>query len=123
MMFFAGDMVKHSCFDEIKHVVKKFKDKKVSFLFVGVLNAVFGCGGYALFIFFKMHYFITQLFGSILAITHSYLWNKYFTFRRHEKSCSETARFVSAYALSYLLNMAVRYISIEKFKMTRTSQA
>jgi len=117
-MHFAGNIVIHPCFDEMRHVtINIFEDDKVRFLFVGVLNTVFGYAVYALLIYLKMHYFLAQLFASVLAITHHYLWNKYFTFRIPEKSVSEIVRFVSVYAISYLLNMAVLYISIEKFTM------
>ena len=93
-----------------------FEDKKVRFLFVGVLNTIFGYAVYALFIYLKMHYFLAQLLSSILAIAHSYLWNKYFTFRSPGRSASEIIRFVSVYAVSYLLNMGILYVSIEFFK-------
>ena len=93
-----------------------FEDKKVRFLFVGVLNTIFGYAVYALFIYLKMHYFPAQLLSSVLAITHSYLWNKYFTFRRPGRSASEILRFVSVYAVSYLLNMGILFVSIEFFK-------
>jgi putative flippase GtrA len=95
---------------------KLFEDKKVRFLFVGVLNTIFGYAVYALFIYLKMHYFLAQLLSSILAIAHSYLWNKYFTFRSPGRSASEIIRFVSVYAVSYLLNMGILYVSIEFFK-------
>ena len=93
-----------------------FEDKKVRFLFVGVLNTIFGYAVYALFIYLKMHYFLAQLLSSILAIAHSYLWNKYFTFRSPGGSASEIIRFVSVYAVSYLLNMGILFVSIEFFK-------
>ena len=95
---------------------KLFEDKKVRFLFVGVLNTIFGYAVYALLIYLKMHYFLAQLLSSILAIAHSYLWNKYFTFRSPGRSASEIIRFVSVYAVSYLLNMGILYVSIEFFK-------
>ena len=93
-----------------------FEDKKVRFLFVGILNTIFGYAVYALFIYLKMHYFLAQLLSSILAIAHSYLWNKYFTFRSPGRSASEIIRFVSVYAVSYLLNMGILFVSIEYFK-------
>ena len=93
-----------------------FEDKKVRFLFVGVLNTIFGYAVYALFIYLKMHYFLAQLLSSIVAIAHSYLWNKYFTFRSPGRSASEIIRFVSVYAVSYLLNMGILFVSIEFFK-------
>jgi putative flippase GtrA len=97
-------------------VRNSFEDRRVRFLFVGVINTVFGYAVYALFIYLGLHYFLAQLFGSILAVAHSYLWNKYFTFRSPAHSIHELLRFISVYALSYLLNMLVLYLAIEKFK-------
>jgi putative flippase GtrA len=93
-----------------------FEDKKVRFLFVGILNTIFGYAVYAFFIYLKIHYFLAQLLSSILAIAHSYLWNKYFTFRSPDRSASEVIRFVSVYAVSYLLNMGILFVSIDFFK-------
>jgi putative flippase GtrA len=95
---------------------KLFEDKKIRFLFVGALNTIFGYAVYAFFIYLRMHYFLAQLLSSILAIAHSYLWNKYFTFRSPGISASEIMRFVSVYAVSYLMNMGILYVSIEYFK-------
>jgi putative flippase GtrA len=96
-----------------------FKNKKVRFLFVGALNTVFGYAVYSMFIFFGLHYLAAQFFGSILAITHSYLWNKHFTFKSKEKSAGEVLRFISVYAVSYVLNMILLYVLIDRLKINQ----
>lgn len=101
-----------------EHIRRAFEDKRVRFLFVGVLNTVFGYAVYALFIYMGMHYFLAQLLGSVLAVAHSYLWNKYFTFRSPAHSLSELLRFISVYAVSYLANMALLYVAIDKMKIS-----
>jgi putative flippase GtrA len=103
---------------KIKDLVRElFKDRKIRFLFVGVLNTIFGYAVYALFIYLGMHYLAAQFFGSILAVAHSYLWNKYFTFKSAEKSAGEVIRFISVYAASYVLNMILLYVLIGRLKI------
>ncbi len=104
---------------KIKRLCDKiFTDRKIRFLFVGVLNTIFGYLVYALFIHLGMHYLLAQFFGSILAVAHSYLWNKYFTFKSPEKSWAEVMRFIFVYAVSYVLNMALLYIMIDVYKLS-----
>ena len=105
------------------HKVKAFaksilKDQKARFILVGILNTAFGYLVYSLFIYIGMHYFAAQFFGSILAIAHSYLWNKYYTFKSVDKSFSEVARYFSVYIVSYLVNMLLLYVFVEFFKIS-----
>jgi|ERR1035437_396742 putative flippase GtrA len=93
-------------------VKKSLENRKVRFLFVGVLNTVVGYGTYALFIYLKMHYILAMIFSSIISVTHSYLWNKHFTFKSTDKSFAEAIRFVMVYAVGILLNMVLLYVCI-----------
>lgn len=102
----------------MKNFIKKlFEDRKIRFLFVGVLNTIVGYGAYALCIFAGLHYFIAQLIASVIGITHSYLWNKFFTFRVLKRSVSEAVRFVLVYAAAYGINMILLYVMIDKAGM------
>ena len=49
--------------DRIKSL---YKDKKIRFLFVGVLNTAVGYGLYALFIFFGWHYVLAQTLSTLI---------------------------------------------------------
>ncbi|MFP4467298.1 MAG: GtrA family protein [Candidatus Goldiibacteriota bacterium] len=91
-----------------------YNDRKARFLFVGMLNTIVGYGTYALVIYTGLHYFLAQFIASVVGITHSYLWNKYFTFRKYKKSLSEIYRFVFVYAGIYLFNMLLLYLSVER---------
>ncbi len=103
---------------KIKEALKPaFADMKVRFLFVGVLNTAVGYGLYALCIYMGMHYALAQLVSSVIAIAHSYLWNKYFTFRTPDKSMKELFRFLAVYLAGYLLNLLILFICITLLKM------
>jgi len=94
---------------------KIFTDRKIRFLFVGVLNTAVGYGAYALFIFLGMHYAIAQFASTVIAVAHSYLWNKHFTFKSKGKSAAEAARFAGVYGVSYLFNLLLLYVFIDLF--------
>ncbi|HPN64998.1 MAG TPA: GtrA family protein [Candidatus Goldiibacteriota bacterium] len=93
---------------------KLFADMKVRFLFVGALNTAVGYGLYALFIYFKMHYSAALFISTAIAVLHSYLWNKYFTFKSGSKSPAEPVKFALVYAAGYFLNLLILFICIEK---------
>jgi putative flippase GtrA len=104
---------------KMKALIRRvFKDQGVRFLFVGALNTFVGYGVYALLIYLRVHYFLAQLVSSGLAITNSYLWNKYFTFKSPEKSLGEVLRFLSVYAVVYLMNMLALYVLIDRYKVS-----
>ncbi len=101
--------------DKIKNL---YKDKKIRFLFVGVLNTAVGYGLYALFIFFGWHYIVAQTLSTLIGVAHSYVWNKYFTFGKTARSFKEALRFVSVYVVSYLISLLLQYLMIDKAGMS-----
>lgn len=98
---------------------KLFSDMKVRFLFVGVLNTAVGYGLYALFIYLKMHYSAALFVSTVIAVLHSYIWNKYFTFRSSGRSPGEPVKFALVYAAGYFLNLFILFVCIEKLLVNR----
>jgi putative flippase GtrA len=90
-----------------------FHDKRVRFLFVGGLNTVVGYGSYSLFLFLGLHYFWATTLSTALGILNSYFWNKYFTFRTPRRSGRELVRFLSVYAVSYLMNLGILKLMVD----------
>lgn len=90
-----------------------FKRKEIRFLFVGGINTAIGYGIYALCLFVSLHYALAQLISTVVGVTNSYLWNKLFTFKQPRKSVSEIFRFVSVYAVCYVLNLLLLWIFID----------
>lgn len=100
---------------------KVWKDKRVRFLFVGCLNTVVGIGvTYLVYILFGYSViypdsippsvkFVATLAGQVIGGVHSYLWNKFFTFRSKSRSFGEFVRFAvvcaAQYAVNYLLTL------------------
>ncbi len=82
---------------------KLLERQEIRFLFVGVLNTIVGYGIYAILVFFDMHYLIANTISTILGVAHSYLWNRFFTFKSKEKAGKEIIKFTSVYLLSYVI--------------------
>ena len=110
-----GSILISRIYEEIKHL---FEHKEIRFLFVGGINTAVGYGTFALCIFLGLHYVFAQLISTIIGVTNSYFWNKYFTFRKKDKSVSEVVRFITVYAVSYAANLGLLFLLIDRLKMS-----
>ena len=99
-------------------IEKLFKRQEIRFLFVGGLNTVVGYGLYALLLFLNINYLIANTFSTIIGVLHSYLWNRYFTFKSREKASKELLKFISVYILSYLIGMGTLFCFKEIFNIS-----
>lgn len=98
----------------VNFITTLFIRKEIRFLFAGGINTFVGYGTYALCLVLGLHYVFAQLVSTVIGVANSYLWNKYFTFRQKKKSVKEVLRFVSVYAVSFLLNLGLLWIMVEK---------
>lgn len=89
----------------------------IRFGIVGVINTVVGYGVYFLMLRLKVVYVIALLISHIVGVTNSYFWNKYFTFKSHRKSLKELVRFLSVYAVTFVVNLGILMVMVEKVKM------
>lgn len=85
----------------------------VKYSLVGVLNTVLSYSLFCLFVFLKLHYSFALVFSYAIAIAHSYIWNRHWTFRSKDPVGMETVKFISAYVLSLFLNMIFLRIFID----------
>ena len=115
----------------IKNIFIKFKkaDRKIKYLFVGVLNTVVGVGTEILvYILFGVPFsfgsnqqtavyiiLIASIISQIVGVTHSYFWNKYFTFDTKKKSLWEFIRFILVYAFSFTLSLLLKFLLNKTF--------
>lgn len=102
-----------------KLIKKLLADKRVRFLFVGALNTLVGIGvtyiiylasGYPIFSEADIPAEVKLLatfVGQAVGTIHSYIWNKFFTFRSNEKSIGEFLRFLIVNIVQYALNYAL----------------
>lgn len=117
-------------FSKVKNLfLKLYNDKRIRFLFVGCLNTLVGTGitlicylamGYGIFEqsnVTDVQNFIATVIGYAVGTVHSYIWNKFFTFKSKEKSVWEFVRFVLVCVVQYGVNfgltlLAKRFISM-----------
>lgn len=103
----------------MKRIINKvFSYQGIRFLFVGGLNTIVGYGIYALLLYLNVNYLLANTISTIIGVAHSYLWNKYFTFKSKEKALKEITKFVSVYIVSYLLGMITLYLFKEKLNIS-----
>ena len=94
-----------------------FETKEFRFLLVGILNTLVGYGLYALFLSLHINYLIANTMSTILGIIHSYLWNRFFTFKSKEKAGKEIVKFFFVYLISYLIGCVTLYIFKNKLNI------
>lgn len=101
----------------LKRIKKLFEYQVIRFLFVGGLNTIVGYGIYALLVYLGINLYIASTISTIIGVFHSYLWNRYFTFKSKEKALAEIVRFISVYIVSYLLGLLTLFISNKIFNI------
>lgn len=57
----------------------------IKFSLVGVLNTVISEGGYAILIYFNMHYLPASWIGFSVSVLNAYFWNSRYVFREQEE--------------------------------------
>lgn len=102
----------------IKLVKKIFSYQPIRFLFVGGLNTLVGYGVYALLIYMGVNYLLANTISTIIGVAHSYLWNRFFTFKSRNKAIKEITKFVSVYIVSYLIGMCTLFIFKDKLNIS-----
>ena len=85
---------------------------------VGIINTVVGYGAYLVFLYFNFHYLIAMIFSHIIGVTHSYFWNKYWTFKSKTKSHKEKFKFATVYTITFVINGILLSIFVEIFKIS-----
>jgi putative flippase GtrA len=76
------------------------------FVFVGVLNTAVGYLAY-FFLVDYINYLAALAISHMIGVTHSYIWNRYWTFKSRQTKLVEFIRFNSVYALVFATNAAV----------------
>lgn len=97
---------------------KLFAKQEIRFLMVGVLNTIVGYGLYALFLALNINYLVANTFSTILGVLHSYLWNRFYTFKSKDKALNEFIKFSLVYLVSYLLGTFTLFIMKDKLSLS-----
>jgi putative flippase GtrA len=83
------------------------------FVIVGVLNTIVGYGS-----FFILSYFINYIFALVIShfigVTHSYIWNRYWTFKSSNDKLKEFVRFNMVYLVALAADIILLYVLVSK---------
>ncbi len=92
-----------------------FKKHISRFIFVGILNTIVGYGAYFILLYLNIYYIFALLISSVIGITHSFIWNKKWTFKSKGDVRRESLRFISVYGMAFLINLVILALFVEKF--------
>lgn len=91
------------------------KNKFFRFIFVGILNTIFGYSLFAFFIFLNMHYSLAVLWSSVLGVLFNFKTIGKLVFGSHDNSL--IFRFITVYIIIYVLNISclwyLKYLGLE----------
>ena len=73
------------------------------FSFVGILNTIVGYGAFFIFLTW-FNYMVSLIIAHIIGVTHSYVWNKYWTFKSDGIQIKEFVKFNSVYVIVFVVN-------------------
>lgn len=86
------------------------------FCFVGILNTLVGYGLYFILLDYT-NYIVSLAVAHIVAVTHSYVWNRYWIFKSNDLKLIEFIRFNSVYALVFLSNIVILFIFVDVMRI------
>lgn len=98
---------------------KNYFHEILKYGFVGILNTIVGYGTYFILIKFNMYYILSSIISQIIGMTHSYVWNKYFTFRSNQKSLMEIIKFISVALSTYFINLFLLMVLVEVYHIDK----
>ncbi|VVB63455.1 GtrA-like protein [uncultured archaeon] len=83
---------------------------------IGILNTILGYGLFVIFLNWT-NYFGALVFSHIIAVTHSYLWNKFWTFKSSRNPLKEFIKFNSVYFLVFVVNAITLFLLVDVFNL------
>jgi putative flippase GtrA len=85
------------------------------FVFVGVLNTIVGYVAFFILSYF-FYYLLALVIAHFIGVTHSYLWNKYWTFRTQKNQLAEFIRFNMVYLVVLIANILILGFLVDTLK-------
>ncbi len=91
-----------------------FENQISRFISVGILNSIVGYSLYYLLLYLNIYYVQALFISHMIAVTHSYLWNKNWTFKSKGNARIEGLKFFSVYGGTFLINLLILVLFVEK---------
>jgi putative flippase GtrA len=86
---------------------------------VGGLNTIIGYGCYLGGLALGLNYFVAMLVAHIIGVTHSFFWNKYWTFQSKGDTRKELLKFILVYTVTFGLNSLLLMGFVEKMRVEK----
>jgi putative flippase GtrA len=96
-----------------------YNSQAFKFILVGILNTLVGYGVYFTLLYFNIHYILSLLIANIVGITHSFIWNKWWTFRSNKHIKHELPKFITVYGVTFILNLVLLVVFVELLKFDK----
>lgn len=89
--------------------IEKLNNKFIRFIFVGILNTIFGYSLFALFIYFNIHYSLAVFLSTLLGVLFNFKTIGNLVFKSNDNSL--IFRFILVYVILYLCNISLISLS------------
>ena len=86
------------------------------FCAVGILNTIVGYCAFFLLVNY-LNYLLALLIAHIIGVLHSFLWNKYWTFKSRQFGLIEFIKFNVIYAMVFIVNAIALFVCVEIFQV------
>jgi putative flippase GtrA len=83
------------------------------FLFVGGLNTALAYAIYFVLTEMGVWYLLANTIGFAVSLVNSYVWNKFFVFKKRGKSVAEILKFLLVYGVQYAVGISFLYVAVE----------
>jgi len=83
---------------------------------VGILNTIVGYGSFLILLNYT-NYLISLVIAHAIGVSHSYIWNRYWTFKSRGVKTYEFLRFNTVYLLVLVVNALVLAFLVDGMKM------
>jgi putative flippase GtrA len=97
-----------------KKITAKYSSKPLLFIFVGLINTIFGISIFPIIYYFSesLHYNFLVTLSTILAVTFSYSTHKVFVFKTKKNFINELKKYLPFQFLFYLINLVLINIGV-----------
>jgi len=85
------------------------------FGFVGILNAIVSYSAFFIFLTW-FNYMLSLIISHIIGVSHSYVWNKYWTFKSDGFQINEFIKFNSVYVIVFVVNAIALFFLVGTLK-------
>ncbi len=102
----------------IEKIGRKTSKQFLRFSLIGVFNFVITYFVYLLLLNgLNFHYFWALTLSHIIAVFHSYFWNRFWSFQSKDKYSKEILSFFTVYTFGFLLNLILLPLLVEIVKL------